>query len=216
VGDTVSAGALPRLAVLISGRGTNLQSLIRATQERRLRAEIAVVVSNVADAAGLEHARASGLATVVLPHRSFPTRAAFDQALADDLVARRIDLVCLAGFMRLIGPGFLDRFPNAVLNIHPSLLPAFPGVQAQQQAVDHGVKLSGVTVHFVTAELDAGPIILQRAVPVLDEDTGATLAARILQVEHEIYPEAVQRILAGGWRLVGRRVLFDQPDSSLR
>jgi phosphoribosylglycinamide formyltransferase-1 len=199
--------------VLISGRGSNLQSLIRATEDGRLQAEIAVVVSNRADAAGLDRARAAGLVTLVLPHGGFSTRAAFDRTLAEELVARRIDLVCLAGFMRLVGPDFLDRFPNAVLNIHPSLLPAFPGVAAQRQALNHGVKVSGVTVHFVTTDLDAGPIVMQRVVPVRDDDTADTLAERILQVEHEIYPEAVERILRGGWRLVGRRVLFDQAES---
>ena len=213
VGCRMSVSAVPRLGILISGRGTNLQSLIRATQDGRLNAEIGVVISNRRDAAGLEHARASGLSTVVLPHRDFPSRAAFDQALGDALLAERIDMVCLAGFMRLVGRELLDRFPNAVLNIHPSLLPAFPGPDAQQQAVDHGVKVSGVTVHFVTPELDRGPIVLQRSVPVLDDDTGETLAARILPVEHQAYPEAVQRILRGRWRLVGRRVLFDQPDA---
>ena len=201
--------SLPRLAVLISGRGTNLQALIRATEEGRLQAKIDVVVSNRQDAAGLARAQAAGIASLVLSHRDFPTRAAFDHALADTLVERRIDLVCLAGFMRLLGPTFLDKFPNAVVNIHPSLLPAFPGVEAQRQAFDHGVKVSGVTVHFVTPVLDAGPIILQRAVSVSDGDTGETLAARLLQVEHEVYPEAVQRVLSGRWRLSGRRVVFE-------
>ena len=201
--------SLPRLAVLISGRGTNLQALIRATEEGRLQAKIDVVVSNRQDAAGLARAQAAGIASLVLSHRDFPTRTAFDHALADTLVERRIDLVCLAGFMRLLGPTFLDRFPNAVVNIHPSLLPAFPGVEAQRQAFDHGVKVSGVTVHFVTPVLDAGPIILQRAVSVSDGDTGETLAARLLQVEHEVYPEAVQRVLSGRWRLSGRRVVFE-------
>jgi phosphoribosylglycinamide formyltransferase-1 len=211
----MTLSALPRLGILISGRGTNLLSLIRATEDGRVQAKIGVVVSNRPDAGGLDLARAAGLPTLVLSHRGFPTRPAFDRALADVLLAQRIDLVCLAGFMRVVGPGVLDRFPNAVLNIHPSLLPAFPGAEAQQQAVDHGVKVTGVTVHFVTAELDAGPIVLQRAVPVLEDDTGETLAARILEVEHDVYPEAVQRVLTGRWRLVGRRVLFDQPDSDV-
>jgi phosphoribosylglycinamide formyltransferase-1 len=189
---------------------------MRATHDGRVRAQIALVVSNRATAAGLEHASHAGIPTLVLPHARFPTRTAFDQALADALIASRIDLVCLAGFMRLVGPGLLDRFPHRVLNIHPALLPAFPGLEAQQQAIDHGVKVTGVTVHFVTPELDAGPIVLQRAVHVLDGDTAETLAARILPVEHELYPEAVQRILDGRWRLVGRRVLFDQAHSALR
>jgi len=208
----VTRESLARLGVLISGRGSNLQSLIHATKDGRLRAEIALVVSNRADAAGLERARMAGIPTLVLPHASFPTRSAFDQALADALSARQVDLVCLAGFMRLVGGGVLERFPQRVLNIHPALLPAFPGLHPQQQAIDHGVKVTGVTVHFVTPELDAGPIVLQRAVPVLDEDTAETLAARILPVEHELYPEAVERILTGRWRLVGRRVLFERAD----
>ena len=135
-------------------------------------------------------------------------REAYDQALVEAFRARGVGLVCLAGFMRLLGPAFCEAFPRAVLNIHPSLLPAFPGVNGPGQAIEHGVKVSGATVHFVTPELDAGPIILQRAVPVLDDDTAETLAARILTVEHDIYPEAVERMLQAPWRLDGRRVVF--------
>ena len=207
----MSTTGLPRLAVLISGRGTNLDAIVRAVQAGRLAAEVALVLSNRADAPGLAVARSAGLPTEVVPHRDFPVRDDFDRVLADRLTSHGADLVCLAGFMRRVGPALLDRFPNAVLNIHPSLLPAFPGVNAQQQAVDHGVKVSGVTVHFVTAALDDGPIVSQRAVPVFDDDTGETLAARMLPVEHELYPEAIARVLSGGWRLVGRRVRFDSP-----
>ena len=191
--------------MLISGRGSNLQALIDAIAERRLDAEIAVVISNKEQAPGLERARAAGIRTLVLDHRAFPSRDAFDAEMSRELRARGVRLVCLAGFMRLIGPPLLDAFPNAILNVHPSLLPAFPGVDAQRQAFDHGVKVSGATVHLVTGELDGGPIVLQSAVPVRDDDTPDVLAARILIEEHRIYPEAVQIILDGGWRIDGRR-----------
>jgi len=176
--------------------------------EARVPAEIRVVVSNVADAAGLEYARSQGIETVVMPHREYPSRDAFDRALAAALVSRGVSLVCLAGFMRRLGPAFCDAFPNAILNVHPSLLPAFPGVSAQAQAILHGVKIAGATVHFVTPELDAGPILLQAPVPVRDDDTAESLAARILTEEHRLYPAAVRLVLAGGWRLDGRRVIF--------
>ena len=194
-----------RIAVLISGRGSNLQALIDAIAERRLDAQIAVVLSNKANAPGLERARAAGIETLVVDHRAFPSRDAFDAAVAQELRARGVRLVCLAGFMRLIGPPLLDAFPNAILNVHPSLLPAFPGVDAQRQAFDHGVKISGATVHLVTGELDAGPIVVQSAVPVRDDDTADILSARILIEEHQLYPQAVQIILDGGWRVEGRR-----------
>jgi phosphoribosylglycinamide formyltransferase 1 len=193
--------------VLISGRGSNLQALIDAIAERRLDAEIAVVISNKANAGGLERARAAGIETLVIDHKAFPSRDAFDVQIADELSARGVRLVCLAGFMRLVGPPLLDAFPNGILNIHPSLLPAFPGVDAQRQAFEHGVKITGATVHLVTGELDGGPIVLQRAVPVRDDDTPDLLAARILIEEHQICPEAVQIILDGGWRIEGRRFI---------
>lgn len=194
-----------RLGVLISGRGTNLQALIDAIADGRLDATIAIVISNRENAAGLTRARAAGIEALVLPHRGWPSREDYDRALARELKARRVRLVCLAGFMRVIGAPLIDAFPNAILNIHPSLLPSFPGVDAQAQAVAYGVKVSGVTVHFVTPELDAGPIVLQRAVPVLPGDTTETLAARILEEEHRIYPEAVGVVLAGGWTIEERR-----------
>lgn len=193
------------IGVLISGRGSNLQALIDAINEGTLAARIAIVISNRPSAAGLERARAAGIETLVIDHREFPSRDAFDRAVAAALVERGVQLVCLAGFMRLIGGPLLDAFPNAILNIHPSLLPAFPGIDAQAQAVAHGVKVSGVTVHLVTGELDGGPIIMQAAVPVRDDDTAETLAARILVEEHRIYPEAVSAVLAGSWRIDGRR-----------
>jgi phosphoribosylglycinamide formyltransferase 1 len=194
-----------RLGVLISGRGSNLQALIDAIADRRLDASIAAVISNRQDAAGLQRARAADIETLVLSHRAFATRDEYDRALARELRSRDVALVCLAGFMRLVGAELIDAFPNRILNIHPSLLPAFPGLEAQRQAIEHGVRVSGVTVHLVTAELDGGPIVVQRAVLVMPDDTAESLAARILEEEHRAYPEAVQIILDGNWRLAGRR-----------
>ena len=196
-----------RIGVLISGRGSNLQALIDAIAEGRLSASIVVVISNRVQAPGLERARAAGIETLVLDHRGFATRDDYDRQLARELQGRNVSLVCLAGFMRLVGAPLLEAFPNEILNIHPSLLPAFPGTDAQRQAFDHGVKITGVTVHLVNKELDAGPIVLQASVPVRDDDTPDVLAARILIEEHRIYPEAVALLLAGGWRLDGRRFI---------
>ena len=196
---------LPSIGILISGRGSNLQEIIDAVAAKRLQARIAVVIANRADAAGLERAARAGIETLVLPHRDFASRAAYDLALAAALAEREVTLVCLAGFMRLLGAGFIAAFPNAVLNIHPSLLPAFPGLDAQRQALEHGVRITGATVHIVTPELDAGPIVLQAAVPVEDVDTVASLSARILEQEHRIYPEAIGIVLRGRWRIEGRR-----------
>jgi phosphoribosylglycinamide formyltransferase-1 len=195
------------IGVLISGRGSNLQALIEAGNQGKLPATIAVVISNRPDAGGLERARAAGIETLVIDHRSFATRAAFDLAVANELLARHVSLVCLAGFMRLVGAPLLEAFPNRILNIHPSLLPAFPGVDAQRQALEHGVKFAGATVHIVTAELDGGPIVLQATVPVRDDDTAETLSARILIEEHRIYPDAVRIMLDGGWSITGRRFI---------
>lgn len=200
-----SSGEAPRIGVLISGRGSNLGALIEAVRDGRLHAEIAVVISNRPGAGGLERARAAGIETLVLNHRDYTTRDDFDAAVAGELKRRGVRLVCLAGFMRLVGAPLLDAFPNAILNIHPSLLPAFPGVDAQRQAIEYGVRFSGATVHLVTAELDGGPIVLQAVVPVLDDDTPESLASRILVEEHRIYPEAVAVVLEGGWRVEGRR-----------
>ena len=196
-----------RLGVLISGRGSNLQAIIDAIAERRLDASIAVVISNQESAGGLERARRAGIETLTLSHRGWPSREDYDRALVSELRKRDVRLVCLAGFMRKFSAVMIEAFPNAVLNIHPSLLPSFPGLHPQQQALDHGVKTSGVTVHFVTDDLDAGPIIVQRAVPVRDDDTEETLAARILVEEHHAYPEAIALVLDGGWRIEGRRVV---------
>jgi phosphoribosylglycinamide formyltransferase 1 len=194
-----------RLGILISGRGSNLQAIVDAIEERRLDAEIAVVISNRADAPGLERARDCGLKTQCISHRNFAARDDFDRAIVAELRAQDVGLVCLAGFMRLVGSPLLEAYPNAILNIHPSLLPAFPGVDAQRQALEHGAKVSGVTVHLVTPQLDGGPIVLQRAVPVLDDDDVETLSARILVEEHRAYANAIGTVLNGGWQIVGRR-----------
>jgi phosphoribosylglycinamide formyltransferase 1 len=202
-----------RIAVLISGRGSNLQALIDAIASKRLNAELSVVISNRPDAAGLQGAQQAGIETLVLDHKdkaTFATREHYDRELVGQLKARKVRIVCLAGFMRLLSPTFIEAFPNAILNIHPSLLPAFPGMNAQYQAWEHGVKCTGVTVHFVTAELDGGPIILQQAVRVEDSDDPDTLAVRILEQEHALYPQAVQIVLDGGWKLEDRRFVRRQ------
>lgn len=187
---------VPRvLGVLISGRGSNLKAIIDAIDDGRLDARIAVVISNVVDAPGLAHARAAGIETVTLSHRGYVSREDYDRALTKELTARGVQLICLAGFMRLLSPAFVDAFPNRILNIHPSLLPKYPGLHPQQQAIDDGATVSGATVHFVNHELDAGPVVLQREVPVLPGDTEGTLADRILQVEHALYPEAIAAAL---------------------
>ena len=196
-----------RIGVLISGRGSNLQAVIDSIAAGRLEAEIAVVISNRASAAGLERARAAGIETLHIDHKRYPSREAFDLAVVAELQQRGVSLVCLAGFMRLLSAAFVEAFPNRILNIHPSLLPAFVGLDGQRQAWEYGVKVSGATVHVVTPELDAGPIVLQAVVPVRDDDTPDTLAARILAEEHRIYPEAIDIMLAGGWRIEGRRFI---------
>ncbi|MBP8273435.1 MAG: phosphoribosylglycinamide formyltransferase [Acidobacteria bacterium] len=201
-------GALPAVGVLISGRGSNLQSLIDAIAAGRLRARIAVVISNRADAPGLQRAAAAGIETLVMSHRDAPSRPAYDERLVDALKARGVSFVCLAGFMRLLGPVFCDAFPERIVNVHPSILPAFPGVDAQSQALAAGVAVSGATVHLVTPELDAGPIVLQAAVPVHAGDSGETLSARILVEEHRILPEAVQLLLSGRCRVEQGRVVL--------
>lgn len=203
-----------RLGVLISGRGSNLQALIAATRDGGIDAEIAIVISNREDAVGLERAREAGIEAIVLSHRGWPSRADYDRALVRELKARNVGLVCLAGFMRLVGAPLIEAFPNAILNIHPSLLPAFPGIDAQRQAVEHGAKVSGVTVHFVTAELDGGPIIVQRSVPVLEDDTAATLGDRILEEEHRAYQDAVRIVLEGNWSIDGRRFVRSRRPAS--
>jgi phosphoribosylglycinamide formyltransferase-1 len=196
-----------RIGALISGRGSNLQAILGAIGDGRLRAAMAVVISNRADAQGLQRAREAGVDALYLDPREYPDRDRYDRAIVEALRARDVDLVCLAGYMRLVGTPLLDAFPDRILNIHPSLLPSFPGLHAQRQALEHGVRVSGATVHIVTAGLDSGPIVMQAAVPVLDDDTEDTLAARILVQEHRIYPEAIATILDGGWSVRGRRVV---------
>jgi phosphoribosylglycinamide formyltransferase-1 len=184
-----------RLAVLISGRGSNLKAIIDAIDRKTLDASIAIVISNRADAPGLDHARRAGIETLVLGHKAYPSREDYDRALVAELRTRDVALVCLAGFMRLLSPVFVDAYPNRILNIHPSLLPKYPGLHPQQQALDDGASESGATVHFVNKDLDAGPIVLQRRVAVVSGDTEHTLAERILQVEHTLYPEAIAAVL---------------------
>lgn len=202
-----------RLGVLISGRGSNLQAIVDAIAAKRLNAELAVVISNRPGVTGLERAKAAGVEALVVDHTDkvrFPTREDYDRELVRLLKLRGVRLICLAGFMRLLTKIFLDAFPNAIVNIHPSLLPSFPGTNAQYQAWEHGVKWTGATVHFVTAELDGGPIILQDAVPVHDDDDVDTLAARILEREHQLYPLAIQLLMNGSWRLEGRRFIKEK------
>ncbi|MGE0863358.1 MAG: phosphoribosylglycinamide formyltransferase [Vicinamibacterales bacterium] len=189
--------ATRRLGVLISGRGSNLKAIIVAIAGGRLDATIGLVISNKADAPGLEHARRAGIETVVLSHKAYATREDYDRALVKELNDRGVALVCLAGFMRIFSPVFVNAFPDRILNIHPSLLPKYPGLHPQQQALDDGAAVSGATVHIVNNELDAGPVVLQQEVPVLPGDTVDTLAARILETEHRLYPEAIARVLKG-------------------
>jgi phosphoribosylglycinamide formyltransferase-1 len=196
-----------RLGVLISGRGSNLQAIIDAVAAGRLDATIAVVIANKAGAGGLDRARAAGIETVVLEHASYASREHYDAALVAELRRRAVSLVCLAGFMRLLSSSFVEAFPNRVLNVHPSLLPAFPGLDAQGQAWRHGVKVAGATVHIVTPELDAGPVVLQAVVAVEEDDTADSLGAKILVQEHRIYPEAIGIVLSRDWRIDGRRFL---------
>ena len=193
------------LGVLISGRGTNLQSILDAVAAGALDAAVAVVISNRADAAGLERAHRAGVETRVLDHRAHASREDYDAALVKSLGAHGVDVVCLAGFMRVLSPAFIDAFRHRILNIHPALLPAFPGTNAPYQAWEHGVKVTGATAHLVDESLDGGPIVRQEAVPVHAGDTPESLAARILEVEHRIYPAAIADVLKGGWRIEGRR-----------
>jgi phosphoribosylglycinamide formyltransferase 1 len=197
---------MKRLGILISGRGSNFEAIAAQAAAGAIEAEIAVVISNRADAKGLETAARLGIQTVCLPSKGLD-REEYDWSLVEELRRHRVDLVCLAGFMRLLSGTFIRAFPERILNIHPSLLPSFPGLDAQHQAFEHGVKLSGCTVHFVDEQLDSGPIVLQAAVPVLDDDTVETLSARILREEHRIYSEAIRLVLSGRYRIEGRRVV---------
>jgi len=198
---------MSRLGILISGRGSNFEAIAANVAAGTIAAETPVVISNRAEARGLEAARQRGLNAVTIPSKGLD-REVYDRMVLEELHQHRVDLVCLAGFMRLLSATFIRAFPNRILNIHPSLLPAFPGLDAQHQALEHGVKISGCTVHFVDEYLDAGPIVLQAAVPVLDDDTVETLAARILAEEHRIYSEAIRIVLVGRYAIDGRRVIL--------
>ena len=208
---TADSPSRRHVGVLISGRGSNLQALIDAVADGRLDVTLSVVISNRDDAEGLARARRAGIEAICVSHRGWRSRDEYDRVLVRELQQRRVDLVCLAGFMRVLGPTMIEAFPNRILNIHPSLLPSFPGVDAQRQAFEHGAKVTGVTVHLVTSELDGGPIVLQRVVPVLDSDSVATLAARVLAEEHRAYPEAVKIVLDEAWTVEGRRFLRPVP-----
>jgi phosphoribosylglycinamide formyltransferase-1 len=197
------------IGVLISGSGTNLQFIIDAIEAKELDAKIQVVLSNRADAYGLVRAKKHGISVEVLDHKRFPSREAFDQAVVDILRAREVELVVLAGFMRLLSPVFVGAYSNRIMNIHPALLPAFPGLHVQKKAVEHGVRFSGCTVHFVNEDCDEGPIIIQAVVPVFPEDTEESLASRILEQEHRIYPRAIQLYSEGRLRIEGRKVFVD-------
>ena len=184
------------LGVLISGRGSNLKAIIDAIDRNELDATIAIVISNIAGAPGLDHARNAGIETLVLSHKAHASREDYDRALVAELKKRNVTLVCLAGFMRLLSAYFVEEYPDRILNIHPSLLPKYPGLHPQQQALDDGATESGATVHFVNKDLDAGPILLQQSVPVIPGDTAGSLAERILSVEHQLYPQAIRKALA--------------------
>ena len=198
---------MKRIVILISGRGSNMQAILKVAAVERWPAQIAAVISNQPTAAGLDVARAAGIATSAINHRDYPDREQFDAALAELIDQHSPDLIVLAGFMRILTPGFVNRYFGRLINIHPSLLPSFPGLHTHQQAIDAGVKVHGATVHFVTAELDHGPIIAQAVVPVLDDDTEDTLAARVLEQEHRIYPQAVLDLISGALKLVDGRVV---------
>jgi phosphoribosylglycinamide formyltransferase 1 len=200
-----------RIAVLLSGRGSNFEALADSIASGRIpNAEIAIVISNREGAPGIEKARARGIEALVIPSKGLE-REAYDKLVVAALRDKKVDLVCLAGYMRLLSAHFVASFPNRILNIHPSLLPAFPGLESQRQALEHGAKFSGCTVHFVDENLDAGPIVLQACVPIEDRDTPETLSERILREEHRIYTEAVRIVLEGRYRMEGRRVLLESP-----
>lgn len=197
-----------RIGILLSGRGSNFEALADSVAAGRIRnAEIAVVISNREGAPGIERAAARGLDARTIPSKGLE-REAYDRQVAAVLQAKQVDLVCLAGYMRLLSPFFIAAFPGRILNIHPSLLPAFPGLESQRQALEHGAKFSGCTVHFVDENLDAGPIVLQAIVPIEDADTPETLSARVLREEHRIYSEAVRIVLESRYRMEGRRVII--------
>ncbi|MFQ5927717.1 MAG: phosphoribosylglycinamide formyltransferase [Terriglobia bacterium] len=197
---------MKKLGILLSGRGSNFEAIADNVAAGKIPAEIAIVISNREGARGVERARQRGLAVRVIPSKGLE-REEYDRKVVAALEEKQVDLVCLAGFMRILSPYFVERFRYRILNIHPALLPAFPGLEAQKQALEWGVKVTGCSVHFVDEHLDAGPIIVQTTVPVHNDDTEATLAARILKEEHRSYTEAINIVLSGKWRIAGRRVL---------
>ncbi|HZZ03438.1 MULTISPECIES: phosphoribosylglycinamide formyltransferase [Paraburkholderia] len=203
---------MKKLVILISGRGSNMEAIIRACADEGWAAQVAAVIANRPDAAGLAFAASHGIATAVVDHRQFPDRNSFDAALAKEIDSFAPDLVALAGFMRVLTAGFVDHYAGRMLNVHPSLLPSFPGLKTHQQALDAGVRLHGASVHFVTSQLDHGPIVAQAAVPVEAGDTPATLAERVLATEHIIYPRAVRWFVEGRLALDGLRVTLTPPE----
>ena len=203
---------MKKLVILISGRGSNMEAIVRACAAEGWQARIAAVIANRPDAAGLEFAASQGIATAVVDHRQFPDREGFDAALAREIDGFAPDLVVLAGFMRVLTDAFVNRYAGRMINVHPSLLPSFPGLKTHQQALDAGVRLHGASVHFVTPTLDHGPIVLQSAVPVLPGDDAATLAARVLDTEHVIYPRAVRWFVEGRITVDGLRVTVTPPE----
>lgn len=207
-GATGEQGGPARLAVLLSGRGSNFLALNAAIDRGEVPARIVLVASNIPEAPGLERARELGLPALAIPHRGEPSRRAHDEKMVAALREAGAEWVCLAGYMRILTPAFVAAFPRRILNVHPSLLPAFPGLDAQRQALRHGVKATGCTVHLVDNGLDSGPIVVQRTVQVLDSDTESTLSARILKAEHQAYPEALRRLLTERWAIEGRRLTF--------
>jgi phosphoribosylglycinamide formyltransferase 1 len=204
---------LPRLGILLSGRGSNFEAIADSIAAGRLRAKIAIVISNRPEAPGIEAARRRGLNALIIPSKG-KQREEHDREVVTALTENKVDLVCLAGYMRLLSPWFVQQFPNRILNIHPSLLPAFPGLEAQKQALEYGSKISGCTVHFVDEHLDHGAIIVQKMVPVRDSDDEHTLGARILQQEHIAYTEAIQTVLDGNFTIQGRRVVRNAPSAA--
>ena len=205
-----------KIAVLISGRGSNMKSIVVAAKRGLIRADVSIVLSNRIHAEGLEFARRENIETVILPHKDYPDREDYDRKVVEILNERQIDLVCLAGFMRLLSPIFVQAFPNRIMNIHPALLPSFPGLHAQKQAVEYGVKTTGCTVHFVDEGLDSGPIVLQKTVEVSPDDTEETLSDRLLPLEHAAYVEAVRLFFENRLHVQGRKVLIDGSASQVK
>lgn len=202
----MNSQASGRIAVLISGRGSHLKNLLDACADGQIPAQVVIVISNVSDAPGLQYAKAAGIESIVLSHKQFENREKYDEELIRVIQDRRADLVCLAGFMRLLSSIFVSAFPMKIMNVHPALLPSFPGLHAQKQALDYGVKITGCTVHFVDEGLDSGPIIVQKAIQILDNDTEDSLASRLLPLEHQAYAEAVRLFFENRLKCEGRKV----------